>query len=159
MNIKQITCLCTLRTFTNQRQHRLVNIHKYSLRLSRIRTFAPGRYPRWIGHAVFAPSSYSVMRSLAGLFAVIVTATFYLYLLSSYLPPGPQLPKQDHEGDAAKSNGEDNQSEMETAASRCASNACVIKTVVCITLYSARIVFYQSYAKHTEDVQLAQCKK
>ncbi|KAG1945660.1 transmembrane protein 41A-A [Pimephales promelas] len=58
------------------------------------------------------------MRSLAGLIAVIVTATFYLYLLSSYLPPGPQLPKQDHEGDTAKSNGEDNQNEMETAASR-----------------------------------------
>lgn len=68
-----------------------------------------------------APSSYAVMRSLAGLIAVIVTATFYLYLLSSYLPPGPQLPKQDHEGDTAKSNGEDSQSEMETAASRCAS--------------------------------------
>jgi len=60
------------------------------------------------------------MRSLAGLIAVIVTATFYLYLLSSYLPPGPQLPKQDHEGDTAKSNGED-QNEMKTEASRCAS--------------------------------------
>lgn len=73
------------------------------------------------GHAVSALSSDFDMRSLAGLIAVIVTATFYLYLLSSYLPPGPQLPKQDHEGDTAKSNGEDNQNEMETAASRCAS--------------------------------------
>ncbi|XP_016142745.1 transmembrane protein 41A-A [Sinocyclocheilus grahami] len=59
------------------------------------------------------------MRSLVGLIAVILTATFYLYLLSTYLPPGPQLPKQEHEGETRKSNDEeDNPSEMETAASR-----------------------------------------
>ncbi|XP_016424433.1 transmembrane protein 41A-A-like [Sinocyclocheilus rhinocerous] len=57
------------------------------------------------------------MRSLSGLIAVILTATFYLYLLSSYIPPGPRLPKEDH-GETRKSNDEDNPSEMETAASR-----------------------------------------
>ncbi|XP_018621550.2 transmembrane protein 41A-A-like isoform X2 [Scleropages formosus] len=30
------------------------------------------------------------MRSVAGLLAVVAAATFYLYLLSSFLPPGPQ---------------------------------------------------------------------
>ncbi|XP_051998781.1 transmembrane protein 41A-A [Xyrauchen texanus] len=48
------------------------------------------------------------MRSLAGLIVVIVTATFYLYLLSYFLPPGPQLLKHKHEEDTGKSSGEDN---------------------------------------------------
>lgn len=63
------------------------------------------------------------MRSLVGLIAVISTATFYLYLLSTYLPPGPQLPKGEHEGETRKSNDEDSPSETETSASRCASFA------------------------------------
>ena len=31
------------------------------------------------------------MRSLTGLIAVVAAATFYLYLLSAFLPPCPQL--------------------------------------------------------------------
>ncbi|XP_051566018.1 transmembrane protein 41A-A-like [Myxocyprinus asiaticus] len=60
------------------------------------------------------------MRSLAGLIAVLVTATFYLYLLSSFLPHGPQLRKHNNnEEDTESSSGEDNlQREMKTAASR-----------------------------------------
>ncbi len=60
------------------------------------------------------------MRSLVGLIAVILTATFYLYLLSSYLPPVPRLPKQEHKGETRKTDDEeDNPSKMETSASRC----------------------------------------
>ncbi|XP_052420746.1 transmembrane protein 41A-A isoform X1 [Carassius gibelio] len=59
------------------------------------------------------------MRSLVGLIVVILTATFYLYLLSTNLPPGPQLPKKEHEGETRTSNDEeDSPSEMETSASR-----------------------------------------
>ncbi|XP_043104649.1 transmembrane protein 41A-A isoform X2 [Puntigrus tetrazona] len=58
------------------------------------------------------------MRSLVGLIAVILTATFYLYLLSSYLPPGPRLPKQEHAGQTITSKDEDSPSETETSASR-----------------------------------------
>lgn len=59
------------------------------------------------------------MRSLVGLIAVVVTASFYLYILSTYLPPGPQLPKHSHEENTEKSSGDDSQqSEMETASSR-----------------------------------------
>lgn len=60
------------------------------------------------------------MRSLVGLIAVILTATFYLYLLSFYIPPGPRLPKQDPEGETRKSNDGDTPSETKTAVSRCA---------------------------------------
>uniref|UniRef100_A0A8C2BRW7 Transmembrane protein 41aa n=1 Tax=Cyprinus carpio TaxID=7962 RepID=A0A8C2BRW7_CYPCA len=58
------------------------------------------------------------MRSLVGLIAVILTATFYLYLLSFYIPPGPRLPKQDPEGETRKSNDGDTPSETKTAVSR-----------------------------------------
>ncbi|XP_057192459.1 transmembrane protein 41A-A isoform X2 [Triplophysa rosa] len=58
------------------------------------------------------------MRSLLGLIAVIVTSTFYLYILSSYLPPGPQLPKYSHEENTEKSTGDDNQQSEETSSSR-----------------------------------------
>ncbi|KAA0715926.1 Transmembrane protein 41A-A [Triplophysa tibetana] len=58
------------------------------------------------------------MRSLLGLIAVIVTTTFYLYILSSYLPPGPQLPKHTHGGNTEKSSGDDNQQSEETSSSR-----------------------------------------
>ncbi|XP_056320693.1 transmembrane protein 41A-A [Danio aesculapii] len=58
------------------------------------------------------------MRSLVGLVAVILTATFYLYLLSVFLPPGPQLPKQSHEGETTDAKDGDKASEMETASSR-----------------------------------------
>lgn len=30
------------------------------------------------------------MRSIWGLIALVATATFYLYLLSAFLPPGPR---------------------------------------------------------------------
>ncbi|KAJ8410090.1 hypothetical protein AAFF_G00211310 [Aldrovandia affinis] len=38
------------------------------------------------------------MRSISGLVVVVVSATFYLYLLSSYLPPGPRHFRQENEG-------------------------------------------------------------
>ncbi|XP_064165828.1 transmembrane protein 41A-B-like isoform X2 [Anguilla rostrata] len=37
------------------------------------------------------------MRSISGLIAVVASATFYLYLLSSYLPPGPRHFRQENE--------------------------------------------------------------
>ena len=37
------------------------------------------------------------MRSISGLIAVVASATFYLYLLSSYLPPGPRQFRQENE--------------------------------------------------------------
>lgn len=39
------------------------------------------------------------MRSISGLIAVVASATFYLYLLSSYLPPGPRHFRQENERD------------------------------------------------------------
>ncbi|KAJ8350020.1 hypothetical protein SKAU_G00251500 [Synaphobranchus kaupii] len=36
------------------------------------------------------------MRSISGLIAVVASATFYLYLLSSYLPPGPRHFRQEN---------------------------------------------------------------
>ncbi|XP_055072110.1 transmembrane protein 41A-A [Misgurnus anguillicaudatus] len=56
------------------------------------------------------------MRSLFGLIAVVVTATLYLYILSSHLPPGPQVTKQSNEENTDKSVDDNQQSEMETAA-------------------------------------------
>lgn len=92
------------------------------------------------------------MRSLVGLIAVILTATFYLYLLSSYLPPGPQLPKKNHEGETRKSNDdEDNPNEKETAASRCASLACLIMSTVFCYMQLSQLIF-QFYTKHYGNV-------
>lgn len=73
------------------------------------------------------------MRSLVGLVAVIVTATFYLYLLSVFLPPGPQLPKQSHEGETTVAKDGDKPSEMETASSRCASLMLALSLFVALT--------------------------
>ncbi|XP_030643187.1 transmembrane protein 41A-A [Chanos chanos] len=48
------------------------------------------------------------MRSVFGLVAVVVLATLYLYLLSSYLPPGPQLRRQTREKDDGKPGDDEN---------------------------------------------------
>lgn len=40
------------------------------------------------------------MRSIWGLFAVVAAATFYLYVLSAFLPPGP--PRAQHHDPAAE---------------------------------------------------------
>ncbi|KAG7466959.1 hypothetical protein MATL_G00148130 [Megalops atlanticus] len=46
------------------------------------------------------------MRSVAGLICVVASATLYLYLLSSYLPPGPRHFRQKNEGEKSEENAD-----------------------------------------------------
>ncbi|KAI1898313.1 hypothetical protein AGOR_G00071040 [Albula goreensis] len=48
------------------------------------------------------------MRSIYGLITVVAAATFYLYLLSCYLPPGPRQIRQEDEVHKSDDNTDDN---------------------------------------------------
>ncbi|KAG9340837.1 hypothetical protein JZ751_020029 [Albula glossodonta] len=48
------------------------------------------------------------MRSIFGLITVVAAATFYLYLLSCYLPPGPRQIRQEDEVHKSDDNTDDN---------------------------------------------------
>ncbi|XP_026861501.1 transmembrane protein 41A-A isoform X1 [Electrophorus electricus] len=51
------------------------------------------------------------MRSVVGLVTVVAASTFYLYLLSSYLPPGPQLVKRNND-EGVESSGENSENNL-----------------------------------------------